>query len=89
MLSDKLEEGMEVILDYKTADAGKVYISSVLLKEGSLIALKPCYDDKGNIEDFSEGDVSLSIKGSNTVISNLSDIRLMPTARQMTGKQSL
>lgn len=71
MLSDKLEEGMEVILDYKTADAGKVYISSVLLKEGSLIALKPCYDDKGNIEDFSDGDVSLSIKGSNTVIANL------------------
>lgn len=71
MLSDKLKEGVEVILDYKTADSAKVYLSTVLLKEGSLIALKPCLDENGKIEEFNDGDVSLSVKGSTTVISNL------------------
>ncbi|MQN01132.1 MAG: hypothetical protein DUD27_08365 [Lachnospiraceae bacterium] len=75
MLSERLKEGMEVILDYKTADAVKVYKTSVLVKEESLIALAPCTDDKGNFEEFKDGVVSLSLKGSNKIIS---DLRIVP-----------
>ena len=75
MLSDKLKEGMDVILDYKTADTAKVYKSSVIVEEGSLIALSPCTDENGNFEEFKDGEVSLSIKGSNTVISKA---RILP-----------
>lgn len=75
MLSDKLKEGMDVILDYKTADSAKVFKTSVIVEEGSLIALAPCTDENGQFEEFKDGEVSLSIKGSNTIISKA---RILP-----------
>lgn len=75
MLSDKLKEGMEVLLDYKTADSAKVYKSRVLVEEGSLIALSPVKNDQGGFEEFKDGEVSLSLKGSNTIISK---VRILP-----------
>jgi len=67
MLSDMLKEGTEVLLDNKTAEAEHIYKSVVIVEEGSLIGLSPVTDEYGDFVDFSSGETSISIIGTNDV----------------------
>ena len=75
MLSDKLKEGTEVLLDNKTKDSEHYYKSVVIVEEGSLIGLAPVTDEDGDFVDFSDGETSISVIGTNDVFE---DVKILP-----------
>lgn len=75
MLSDKLKEGTEVLLDHKLPDAEHFYKSVVVVEEGSLIGLAPVTDEYGDLVDFSEGTTTISVIGTKDVFD---DVKILP-----------
>lgn len=75
MLSDKLKEGTEVLLDNKTNDSEHIYKSVVIVEEGSLIGLAAVTDEYDNFVDFSDGRTSIAIIGTNDVFD---DVKILP-----------
>lgn len=75
MLSDKLKEGTEVLLDNKTIDSEHMYKSAVIVEEGSLIGLAPVTDEYGDFVDFSEGRTTISVIGTKDVFE---DVKILP-----------
>lgn len=75
MLSDKLKEGTEVLLDNKTADTEHMYKSVVIVEEGSLVGLAAVKDDDGDLVDFSDGTTSITIINTREVFD---DVKIFP-----------